>query len=421
MTVEADPFLRGLLDAALSAADPSKLVPPHLPPPPAGRTFVVGAGKAAASMAKAMEDHWNGSPPIGVVVVPHGYAVPTRTVEVVEAPSPITEPIAGRVAERALALAAEAGPDDLVLALVSGGASALLTLPAPGLGFEETRQVNDALKNSGATLAEINTVRKHLSAVKGGHLGLAAAPAKVVAMVIADIAGADPSVVGSGPTIPDRSTQADAREILDRYRIARAPNVDAFLADPANETPKPGEPRLDGVSTVVLSSPQQALDTAAEAAKTAGVTPVVLGDAVQGHARDIAAVQASLARESAAELAPVLQPRVLLSGGETSHTSLGEGRGGRNTLFLLALAVALDGHPGISAIACDTDGIDGVEDNAGAIIRPDTLARAAERGLDPRACLAENDAYSFFEALDDLVVTGPTLTNVNDLRAILVT
>ena len=431
MIADADAVLRRLLDAALAAADPAELVPRHLPPPPRGRAIVLGAGKAAAAMARAVESHWlddlgmtraDGKARIeGLVVTLEGHGAPTRRIDVIEAALPMPHGIAKDVATRMLALATSAGPDDLVLVLLSGGASALLALPAPGLDYGETLALNPALVEAGATISEVNCVRKHLSAVKAGRLALAAAPAPVLALLIADVGGDDMSVVGSGPTLADPTTLADARAVLDRYRIVRSAAVDAFLADPENETPKPGDPRLAGSSAIVLSGPRQALDAAAAAAKAQGITPVVLGDSVQGHARDIAAVQASLALEVAAARQPIRQRRVMLSAGETVPPDPRRSRGGRNTLYLLALAVALNGHPGIYALACDTDGLDGVEDNAGAIVRPDTLARATALGIDARQHLDHEDAYTFFAALGDLVMTGPTLTNVNDFRATLIT
>ena len=426
MIANADMVLRRLLDAALAAANPAELVPRHLPPPPRGRTIVLGAGKAAAAMAHAVEvcrerEHGDAAPPEGVVVTLTGYGAPTRHIEVVEAPHPIPERIAADTATRMLQLAGGAGADDLVLVLLSGGSSALLALPAADLDFDQTLAMFPALVEAGATTAEINCVRKHVSAIKAGRLALAAAPAPVVALLIADIGGEDVSVVGSGPTLADPTTLAEARDVLDRYHIRRPPAIDAYLADPLNETPKPGDPRLARSSAVLLSGPRRALAAAADAAKAAGVIPVMLGDSVQGHPQDIAAIQASLAREAAASAGPISQPRVMLSAGETVAVDPHGWRGGGNALYLLALAVALDGHPGISALACDTDGLDGIEDNAGALIRPDTLARAAAAGFDPRACLDREEAYPLFAALGDLVVTGPTLTNVNDFRATLIT
>ncbi|MGH7124853.1 MAG: glycerate kinase type-2 family protein, partial [Stellaceae bacterium] len=316
--------------------------------------------------------------------------------------------------------------DDLVLYLASGGGSALLTLPAPGLSLEDKRAVTRALLTSGATISEMNCLRKHLSAIKGGRLGAAAAPARVVTLAISDVPGDDPAVIASGPTVPDPTTFGDARAILAKYRIEPPPAVAARLAAGEDETPKPGDPRLAGAEFHLIATPQGALEAAAAAARDAGVTPVILGDAIEGEAKDVALVHAGIARQAAAgrlivgERALTL-PLVLLSGGETTVTVLGKGRGGRNAEFLLALAVALEGTSGIHAIACDTDGIDGTEDNAGAVMGPDSFTRASQVHVSLKAKLAENDAYGAFAALCDLVVTGPTRTNVNDFRAILIT
>ncbi len=423
ITTDPDALLRRLFEGALAAIDPVSGVLRHLPPRPRGRTIVVGAGKAAAAMARAVEDHWD-APLEGLVVTRADYAVATRRIEVIAVVPPLPSAATREAAERLLALAAGAGPGDLLLALISGGGSSLLTLPARDLSFAQTVAVVEELQRSAASLGEINTVRRHLSAIKGGHLGLAATPAEVFTLIVSDVPGDDPTVVGSGPTVPDPTTLADARAVLDRYKIPRDPAIDAHLADVRNETPKPGDPRFDRSSTVVVSSPRMALEAAARVAREAGVTPVVLGDAIHGHAADIAATQASLALEAAEDRNPVSPPRVLLSGGESALTRSGNrpltAPGGRNGEFLIALALALGGRAGIYAIACDTDGLDGSGDNAGAIIRPDTLDRARSLNLDPRAMLAANASRSFFAALDDLVITGPTLTNVNDFRAILI-
>jgi glycerate 2-kinase len=417
-------FLRRLLKAALDAADPAKIVPPHLPPAPRGRCVVIGAGKAAAKMAKAVEDHWKG-PLTGLVVTRYGHRVPCRRIEVVEAAHPVPDAAGEAAARRILDLVAGLGADDLVICLISGGASALLALPAPGITLADKQALTGALLRSGATIAEINTVRKHLSAVKGGLLAAAAYPAPIVTLAISDVPGDDPAIIGSGPTVADPSTFAAARAILAKYAIAPPPAIAARLATAADETPKPGDPRLATARYELVATPRAALEAAADAAHASGVTPLILGDAIEGEAREVALVQAALARQVAQRIAPAGGtapglPAVLLSGGETTVTVKGKGRGGRNTEFLLALALALDGAPGIHALAADTDGIDGTEDNAGALIAPDTLARAAARGIDPAAQLAANDAWGAFDALGDLLVTGPTFTNVNDFRAILV-
>jgi len=417
-------LLLSLFEAALVAADPATTIPPNLPPLPKGRTIVVGAGKAAASMAMAVETHWPG-PLSGLVVTRYRHGLPCKRIEVVEAGHPVPDAAGSRAAARILDMVRGLGSDDLVLCLISGGASALLALPAPGLTIEDKRAVTSALLKSGASIGEMNRVRKHLSAIKGGRLAAAAAPAKVVTLAISDVPGDDPSVIGSGPTVADPSTFAEARAILAKYRIEPPAAVAAHLAAAAEESPKPGDPRLVRAEYRMIATPQEALEAAARVASKAGLAPVILGDTIEGEARDVALVHAGIARQVAAHrfLAgerALLPPVALISGGETTVTVKGEGRGGRNAEFLLALAVALDGAKGIHAIACDTDGIDGTEDNAGALLAPDTPARAAALGLSLKAKLAENDGYGAFDALDDLVMTGPTRTNVNDFRAILV-
>ena len=423
--VAAGALLRSLFDAALTAADPARAVAQHLPSPVAGRTVVVGAGKASAAMARAFETRWLG-PLEGLVVTRHGHGVPCQQIEIVEASHPVPDAAGEEAARRILGLARDLGRDDQLVCLISGGGSALLSLPAPGLSLADKQAVTRALLRSGATIGEINTVRKHLSAIKGGRLAAAAAPAKVVTLAISDVPGDDPAVIASGPTVPDPTTFADARAVLAKYRIEEPAAVIAHLAAAAMETPKAGDPVFAGSRFELIASPQQALAAAADAALSQGVTPVVLSDRIEGEARDVASVHAAIALQLAAGHFRVGRdgvslPAVLLSGGETTVTVRGSGRGGRNSEFLLALAAALDGAPGIAAIACDTDGIDGTEDNAGAIVYPDSVARAAKAGITIREALARNDSYGFFAALGDLVITGPTLTNVNDFRAILVT
>ena len=418
-------LLRRLFDAAIDAARPASALPPHLPPPPKGRTVVVGAGKAAAAMARALEEHWPG-PLAGLVVTRYGHAVPCRSIEVIEAAHPVPDAAGTRAAERIRDSVRGLAPDDLVLCLLSGGASALLALPAPGIALDDKRAVTAALLRSGATIGEMNCVRKHLSAVKGGRLAAAAAPAEVVTLAISDVPGDDPSVIGSGPTVADPTTFAEARAVLAKYAIRPPPAIATHLDAALDETPKPGDPRLARSRYVLIASPQRALEAAAAAARAAGITPLVLSDRIEGEARAVALVHAAIARQAAAGGlvagdGPLKLPAVLLSGGETTVTVRGTGRGGRNAEFLLALAMALDGAPRIHAIACDTDGIDGTEANAGALYDPETRARACALGLDLAARLADNDAWGAFHALGDLVVTGPTLTNVNDFRAILIT
>jgi glycerate 2-kinase len=413
-------LLTSLFQAAIDAASPARRLASFLPAPPRGRTIVVGAGKAAASMAAAVEAAWDG-PLEGLVVTRYGHGAPTRRIEVVEAAHPVPD-AAGEVAARRILQCVEGlSADDLVLCLISGGGSALLAAPAPGLILDDERTINRALLKSGADIAEMNCVRKHLSAIKGGRLALAAAPARVVSLVISDVPGDDLSIIASGPTVADPSTSAEALGVLKRYAIAAPDRIIAHLRSAASETPKPGDARLANVSSILVSTPMMSLRAAAEAARAAGVTPLVIGDAIEGEAREVGKVLAGIARSAALHGEPARAPCVLLSGGETTVTVRGKGRGGRNAEFLLALSIALAGAPGVYALAGDTDGLDGGEDNAGAYTAPDTLARAAALGLDPAERLADNDAYTLFQALGDLVITGPTRTNVNDFRAILVT
>ena len=407
-----------MLDAALAACNPALCVPPHLPAAPKGRTVVVGAGKAAAAMAHAVEQHWPG-PLGGLVVTRYGHGVPCERIEVVEASHPVPDAAGARAAERILESVKGLTSDDLVLCLVSGGASALLALAAPGLTLADKQQVNKALLKCGATISEMNCVRKHLSAIKGGRLADAAYPARVVTLVISDVPGDDVSIIGSGPTVPDPTSFADARAVFEKYKLEMSPAVAARFAS-KDETPKPGDPRFARAETILIARPQDALEAAASVARAAGYQPVILSDSLEGEARDVALVHAGIARQIVNHGQPQPAPAALISGGETTVSLRGSGRGGRNAEFLLALVVALDGHPGIHAIACDTDGIDGTEDNAGAIAGPDSLARGRTKGLDAKAMLANNDGYGFFAGIGDLVVTGPTRTNVNDFRVILV-
>ncbi len=417
-------LLCSLFDAALAAAEPGRALAGRAPAQPPGRTVVVGAGKAAAAMARAFETQWPGRLE-GLVLTRYGHAVSCDRIEIVEASHPVPDAAGERAAQRILALAHGLGPDDQLVFLASGGGSALLTLPAPGLALADKQAVTRALLRSGATITEINTVRKHLSAIKGGRLAAAAAPARVVTLAISDVPGDDPAVIASGPTVPDPTTFADARAVLEKYGIDEPAAVLAHLAAQDRETPKPDDPIFQRTRFELIASPQESLRAAAAAGLRQNITPIVLSDRVEGEARDVALVHAAIARQlRAGEFRigdrAVALPAVLLSGGETTVTVKGKGRGGRNVEFLLALAVALDGAEGISALACDTDGIDGTEDNAGAIVYPDSVARAAACGVRAAAALAENDGYGFFATLGDLVVTGPTLTNVNDFRAILV-
>ncbi len=404
MLGEPRQLLKAMFDAAVGAASPKLRIPAYLPTPPKGRTIVIGAGKASAAMARAVEDLWPG-PLSGLVVTRYGHTVPCKHVEIVEARHPVPDENGHQAAKRMLEMVKGLSADDLVLALISGGGSSLLSLPADGLTLEDKQAVNTALLRSGASIGEMNIVRN---------------PARLVTLVISDVPGDDPAVIASGPTVADRSTFAEARAVMDKYRITEPRSVIEHLMRAADETPKQGAPGLVNTSTAIIAAPQLSLEAAAEVARQAGVTPLILGDALEGEAREVGRVMAGIARQSALRGQPAPAPVVLLSGGETTVSVKGSGRGGRNVEFLLSLAVELDGLPGVFALAGDTDGVDGAEEIAGAIITPDTLARAAGRGIDAKARLADNDGHSFFEALGDQVVTGPTLTNVNDFRAILV-
>lgn len=417
--IEPNGFLRRLFAAAVAAADPAVSLARHLPRPPRGRTIVVGAGKAAASMAKAVEAAWPGDVS-GLVVTRYGHGAPTSRIEVVEAAHPVPDAAGEAAARRMLDLVVGLTPDDLVLCLISGGGSALLSLPAPGLTLADKQAVNRGLLKSGAAIGDMNCVRRHLSAIKGGRLAVACHPAQVVTLLISDTPGDNPLDIASGPTVPDPSTCADALAILDRYRINVPAAVRTHLESGAGETVKPGDPRLGTPDVRMVATPLMALQAAAAVAGQERLSTLILGDAIEGEAREVGRVMAGIAMSAAAHGLPIPKPCVLLSGGETTVTVRGEGRGGRNVEFLLALGVALDGHPGIYAIAGDTDGVDGLEEIAGAVIAPDTPARAAAAGLSLTASLDRNDGHGFFEALGDGVITGPTLTNVNDFRAILV-
>ncbi|WP_019142124.1 glycerate kinase type-2 family protein [Noviherbaspirillum massiliense] len=413
-------FLLDLYGSAVAAVSAEKCLPPHLPAPPAkGRTLVIGAGKGAAAMAKVVEDYWQGELS-GLVVTRYGHGADCRRIEVVEAAHPVPDEAGRQAAARMLDMVQGLTEHDLVLCLISGGGSALLALPAPGITLEQKQAINKALLKSGATISEMNCVRKHLSAIKGGRLGLACAPAQVVTLLISDVPGDDPGIIASGPTLPDPTTCADALAIMRKYGLDVPDNVRRHLESGAGETPKPGDARFASDRYQVIANAQDALEAAAARARAAGITPYILSDDIEGEARDVGQVHAAIARQIARRNQPMAKPCVLLSGGETTVTVRGQGRGGRNAEFLLSLAVALDGCPGVYALACDTDGIDGSEDNAGAICTPDALARAVSQNLQARALLENNDGYGFFQALGDLVTTGPTRTNVNDFRAVLI-
>ncbi len=408
-----------MFEAAVAAAQPATALPPHLPSPPKGRTLVIGAGKASAEMARAFEQNWQGEIE-GLVVTRYGYAVPCERVEIVEAAHPVPDAAGERAAQRILAMVQGLSEDDLVICLISGGGSALLSLPAPGLTLDDKQVVNRALLKSGATISEMNCVRRHLSAIKGGRLAASCAPARVLTLLISDVPGDDPADIASGPTVPDPTTFDDARAILDKYAIREPEAVLRHIHQAASETPKPGDPRLAHTDTIIVAKPQASLEAAARVANEAGYAPLILGDSLEGEASVVALVHAGIAKQVLHHNQPIPAPCVLLSGGETTVTVRGSGRGGRNVEFALALGIALEAAPNVYAISCDTDGIDGTEDNAGAIVTPNTLDRARGLGVDPRAMLANNDGYTFFQAIDDLVITGPTLTNVNDFRAILI-
>ncbi len=412
-------FLRSLFDSAVAAADPHRVLPSFLPAVPRGRTVVVGAGKAAGAMAQALEQHWTGALG-GVVVTRYGHKVPTRSIEVLEAAHPVPDEAGQRASQRILEAVQGLRAEDLVICLISGGGSALLAAPAPGLTLADKQTMNRSLLRSGATITEMNCVRKHLSSLKGGRLALACYPAQVVTLLISDVPGDDPTVIASGPTVADPTTFAEARAIVEKYGLQDQVRAYAHLCAAQEETPKPGDPRLARTSTHLIATPQHSLEAAAAVARAAGVNPLILGDSIEGEAREVATVMAGMARQVRRHGQPAARPCVLLSGGETTVTVRGKGRGGRNVEFLLALTQALRGEPGVFALAGDTDGIDGTEDNAGAMVLPDTWARAEHLGLKVTDYLTNNDGYGFFAALDDLVITGPTLTNVNDFRALLI-
>jgi glycerate 2-kinase len=417
-------LLIGSFQAAVAAADPLKIVPGHLPPPPRGRTLVIGAGKAAASMALAVESQWPADAPLeGVVITRYGHGLPTHRIRVVEAGHPVPDEQGEAAAREILALARSLGEDDLLLALVSGGGSSLLALPIEGISMADLKAVTRALLASGAPIQDMNTVRKHLSAIQGGHLALAT-KARVQALVISDVTGDDPTHIASGPCSPDPSTFAEAREILARFGVkppaSIATHLEKGIAGKVAETPKPGDSAFARVENRVIATAHQSLMAAAAFIQARGITPMVLGDSVTGEASEVAKVFAALARQIRQHSHPARPPVALISGGETTVTMRGKGRGGRNTEFLLSLAIELGGLDNVWALAGDTDGIDGSEDNAGAVLAPDSLERAARLGLEPKRMLANNDGYGFFSALGDLVVTGPTRTNVNDHRVILV-
>lgn len=412
-------LLQAMFQAAIAAAQPSHCVPPHLPPVPQGRLIVIGAGKASAAMAQAVEQHWPG-PLSGLVVTRYGYGVPCERIEIAEASHPVPDQAGMDAARRMLDLVGNLQADDTVLCLISGGGSSLLALPLDGITLEDKQALSRSLLASGATIGEMNCVRRHLSAIKGGRLAAACHPAQVVTLAISDVPGDKLGDIASGPTVADATTCDDALAIVRRYGIALPDSLRAALESGRGESVKPDDPRLARTHTTLVATPQLALEAAAGVARAAGVTPYILGDSLEGEARDVGTVMAGIALQTAQRGQPFPAPCVLLSGGETTVTVRGNGRGGRNVEFLLALGIALQGRDGIHALAGDTDGVDGQEEIAGALLAPDTLQRAWALGIKPRDSLDNNDGHGFFQALGDSVVTGPTLTNVNDFRAILV-
>ena len=421
MKLAADTIMREMFEAAIASAQPQLCVPPHLPTPDQvrGRLIVIGAGKASAAMARAVEDHWTG-PLSGLVVTRYGYKVPCSRIEIVEAAHPVPDAAGLQAAQRMLSLVHGLGPDDVVLCLISGGGSSLLPLPLPGISLEDKQQVNRALLASGATISEMNTVRRHLSAIKGGRLAAACHPARVINLLLSDVPGDRPLDIASGPTVPDPTTCSDALEIVRRYGISLPDHVLNVLTTGAGESVKPSDARLAGLETLMVAAPQQALQAAAAVASRHGYTPYILGDAIEGEARDVGKVLAAMSLQVAEKGEPFQRPCALLSGGETTVTLRGQGRGGRNVECLLSFSIATQGHPRIHALMGDTDGVDGIEEIAGAMMGPNTLNRAFEFGLSPRARLDANDGHGFFQTLGNSVVTGPTLTNVNDFRVVLI-
>ena len=418
----AQALLRRMFDAAIASAQPALCIPPHLPAAPKGRLIVIGAGKASAAMAQAVEAHWPGdrSRLEGLVVTRYGYAVPCTHIEIVEAAHPVPDAAGQSAAKRMLHLVSDLHEDDLVLCLISGGGSALLPLPAAGLSLEDKMALNRALLASGATISEMNCLRRHLSAIKGGRLAAACHPARVLTLLISDVPGDDPINIASGPTVGDPTTCDDALAIVRRYGIDLPAAALQLLTSGQSESIKPDDPRLARNEVRMIATPQMALEAAAQVAREAGYGAHILGDALEGEARDVGRVLAGIALQVAHHGQPFTPPCVLLSGGETTVTLRGDGRGGRNVECLLSMGLTLNGQPRIHALAGDTDGVDGQEEIAGAVLTPDSLARAWKLGLKPQDELSNNNGHGFFSALDDSVITGPTLTNVNDFRALLI-
>ncbi len=419
MTVSPKPFLVSIFEAAVAAADPERTIRDHLPERPTGRTIVVGAGKGAAQMAAAFEKVWDGSLE-GLVVTRYGYGAPTERIEVIEAAHPVPDKAGLEAAQRLLRQVEGLGEDDLVVALVCGGGSALLPAPAGSLTLADEIAVNEALLASGAPISVMNAIRKHVSAIKGGRLAAAAHPARVVSLIVSDIPGDNPALVASGPTVPDKASRADALKAIEAYGIELPEVVMAHLNSPEADAPRPDDERFAHNEVKLIASAAVSLEAAAAEAKRQGVEAVILSDSIEGEAREVGSVHAAIAREIATRNRPFQKPVLLLSGGETTVTLRAKGKGGRNTEFLLSFALGIDGFDGIHALAADTDGIDGSEDNAGAFCDGETVRRMRAAGVDARAMLATNNAWTAFDAVDGLFVPGPTGTNVNDLRAILV-
>jgi len=413
-------LLAKMFAAAVDAALPDNLLPQFMPAAPSGRTLVLGAGKASAAMARAFEQNWQAGDLSGLVVTSYGHEVECDSIEIALASHPVPDEAGQQSAQRMLEMVSDLSEDDLVVCLISGGGSSLLSLPAEGLTLEDKQQINRALLKSGANIKEMNCVRKHLSAIKGGQLARAVAPARLHTLLISDVPNDDLDVIASGPTVPDPTSFDDALSVLQKYKITKPAAALEHLRAAATETPGSDDPVFDRCTSTLIATPQRSLQAAADVALQAGYTPLILGDSIEGEASEVAKVHAGIAKQVLRHQQPVESPCVLLSGGETTVSVTGDGRGGRNAEFALSLCVELAGINGVYALIADTDGIDGSENNAGVIVEPDTLQHAEAASLDARKYLANNDAYSFFAALDQLVVTGPTLTNVNDFRAIII-
>ncbi|MER9486376.1 glycerate kinase [Mesorhizobium sp. M0563] len=412
-------FLISIFNAAVAAADPQRTIKNHLPARPKGRTIVIGAGKGSAQMAAAFEKVWD-RPIEGLVVTRYGYGAACRRIEIIEAAHPVPDAAGLEASRRLLEKVQGLTADDLVIALISGGGSALLPSPAEGLTLADEIAVNEALLASGAPIAAMNTIRKHLSTIKGGRLAAAAYPAKVVSLVVSDIPGDNPALVASGPTVPDIGSREDALASIAAYGMKLPASVMAHIKSPAADAPRPDDPRFIRNEVHLIASAGVSLEAAAAEAKRRGIQAVILSDSIEGEAREVGGIHAAIAREVATRSRPFAKPVLILSGGETTVTLRAKGKGGRNSEFLLAFAIGITGMAGVHALAADTDGIDGSEDNAGAFADGSTVSRMRAAGVDAKAMLAGNNAWTAFNAVDDLFVPGPTGTNINDLRAILI-